>query len=298
MSKQPFAIKVSECSLKTREEAGQMKKRIIPILLIAAVATAVVAYRATRPDLDHGTLAISGNIEITDVEVAFRVPGRVVERRVSEGETLQAGQVVAVLDDTEFAHEVGRRRAELGAATARLAELTAGYRTEEIAQARAALTRVEAEAVRAEVEFERQQDLLAREVISEREFEIAETAVASRWPRSKSWPEAATARARTAPGADRAGTAAGQAGRRGAGARRDAPVLHDPDRTVIRSRARRTRGAGRARRRRHTGGDGRRSGHRLAPGLHRRDRPGPRQGGPAVRVSRPTPIRTRPTPAP
>ncbi len=153
-----------------------MKKRLIIGLLIAAAAAAVVAYRATRPTLDHDRLAISGNIEITDVEIAFRVSGRVVARRVSEGETLRVDQVVATLDDTEFAHEVALRRAELGAASAQLAELTAGYRAEEIGQARAALARVRAEATRAEAEFKRQEDLLTREVISEREFETAEAA--------------------------------------------------------------------------------------------------------------------------
>jgi HlyD family secretion protein len=124
----------------------------------------------------HDRLAISGNIEITDVEVAFRLPGRVVARGVSEGETVQMGQLVARLDDVELSHEVGLRRAELAAVTANLSELTAGYRIEEIGQARAALARGQAEAERARVEFERQEDLLAGDVISEREFETADAA--------------------------------------------------------------------------------------------------------------------------
>ncbi len=74
------------------------------------------------------------------------------------------------------AHEAELRRAELGAAAAQLAELEAGFRTEEIAQARAALARVQADQERIQVEFERQRDLFAREVISEREFETAQAA--------------------------------------------------------------------------------------------------------------------------
>jgi HlyD family secretion protein len=153
-----------------------MKKPLIAIVAVVAIGGAVAAYRAGQPAPDLDSLRISGNIEITSVEVAFRIPGRVVERAVDEGEWLDDGQVVARLDDTEYAHEVGLRRAELGAATAQLAELNAGFRAEEIAQARAALARVQADAERTRVEFKRQQDLFAREVISEREFETAQAA--------------------------------------------------------------------------------------------------------------------------
>lgn len=153
-----------------------MKKRLLVGLVVIAGAAAVFVYTAEQPGVDPQVVAISGNIEIVDVEVAFRVPGRVIERRVSEGETVSVGQVVAVLDDTEFAHEVRIRGAAKRAADARLAELTAGSRPEEIGQARAALARAQAEAERAEVEFVRQTGLLAREVISRREFETATAA--------------------------------------------------------------------------------------------------------------------------
>ena len=153
-----------------------MKKPLIAAVAIVAVGGALTAYRVTRPAPQDVNLRISGNIEITTVEVSFRVPGRVVERVVSEGEGLLEDQVVARIDSSEYAHEVALRRAELGAASAQLAELVAGFRTEEIAQARAALARVQADAERFHVEFERQRDLFARDVISDRELETAQAA--------------------------------------------------------------------------------------------------------------------------
>src|SRR3972149_635713 len=64
---------------------------------------------------------VSGNIEVTEAEVSFKIPGRVVERLVSEGETVKAGQLVARLDDSELVREVALRKAEVQAAEAVLA---------------------------------------------------------------------------------------------------------------------------------------------------------------------------------
>ena len=39
---------------------------------------------------DTGTIRVSGNIEVTDVEVSFKVAGRVDARLASEGEMVRA----------------------------------------------------------------------------------------------------------------------------------------------------------------------------------------------------------------
>ncbi len=153
-----------------------MKRKRFAILVLIAAGVALASYFASRPAPDRNALRVSGNFEISDVEVSFKLPGRVVERAVSEGESVAAGQLVARLDATELGHEVELRRAELGAARSQLAELEAGSRPEEIRQARAALARVRAESTRASTEYVRQEDLLQKEVISAREFEVAEAA--------------------------------------------------------------------------------------------------------------------------
>lgn len=151
------------------------KKRIIVVALVAlGVVTAL--YFARRPARASDVLQISGNIEISDVAASFKVPGRVLVRPVSEGEPVEAGQILARLDDSELAREVEIRRAELGAARAALAELEAGSRREEIDQARANLARTRAEAARAASERARQESLFEREVISTRELEASQAA--------------------------------------------------------------------------------------------------------------------------
>ena len=112
------------------------------VVLLAAVLG--VQYVRQRNRDNANTIRVSGNIEVIDAEVSFKIPGRTVERLVSEGETVKTGQIVARLDSSELEREVALRRAEAEAVRAALAELEAGSRREEIAQAEAAARRARA----------------------------------------------------------------------------------------------------------------------------------------------------------
>ena len=90
-----------------------MKKKVLVIILIV-IAVATLAYRLARRDgPGDGQVAVSGNIEVTDVEVSFKIPGRVRERLVDEGETVKAGQVVARLDAEDRRLEVAREEQQV-----------------------------------------------------------------------------------------------------------------------------------------------------------------------------------------
>lgn len=153
-----------------------MKKRIIlPVLLLIVMVVAGVFYFKKQPAPELDRIRVSGNIEITDVEVSFKIPGRLEKRLVSEGEMVTAGQVVARLDSRDLAQEIAQRHAQVGVAQATLTELKTGSRPEEIAQAEAVLERAQADGARTKKEFERQKRLYEREVISTREYDLAKT---------------------------------------------------------------------------------------------------------------------------
>jgi HlyD family secretion protein len=151
------------------------KKIIILVLLVIAVVVAGIFYFKNHRFQDLNRIRVSGNIEITNVEVGFKIPGRVEERPVSEGQMIKAGQVVARLDDKDLKLEIAQRQAQVATARSVLTELTAGSRPEEIAQAEAALQSAQADGDRARLEFQRQKRLYEREVISTREFDLAKT---------------------------------------------------------------------------------------------------------------------------
>jgi HlyD family secretion protein len=130
----------------------------------------MVMRRAPR---ETGDIKLSGTIETTMTAISFKQPGRVRERLVDEGQKVAAGQVVARLEDDQVRQELAGREAELAAAKAALAELQAGSRVEEIAQAEAAARRFKAESVRAGDEYLRSEQLYKREVIAKRDLDLA-----------------------------------------------------------------------------------------------------------------------------
>ena len=152
-----------------------MRALLILSLLVLAVAAGL--YFQSRPAPDLGVLWVSGNIEITDAEVSFKIAGRVVERSVSEGESVKAGQAVARLDTSELAQEVALRSAEVRAAEAALAELVTGSRPEEIAQSEAVVRRMQADVARARADFKRLKKLYELDNVSVQDYDAAKSAV-------------------------------------------------------------------------------------------------------------------------
>ncbi|WP_447976955.1 HlyD family secretion protein [Candidatus Nitrospira bockiana] len=147
------------------------------VVVVGVLTTAALLYLHARPPAEPEVVRVSGNMEITDAEVSFKIPGRVAERLVSEGEAVRQGQVVARLDTGELAQEVALRKAEVQAAGAALAELEAGSRPEEIAQAEAVTRRAKADLDRLRADLARVKTLYEKDSISVQDFDAARTAV-------------------------------------------------------------------------------------------------------------------------
>jgi HlyD family secretion protein len=152
------------------------KKAFVIVAVGLTVAAAVAAWLRLREGREDGAIHVSGNIEVTDVDVSFKIPGRVEQRAVDEGMAVSAGQLVARLDSADLERERGLKEAELAATTAALRELAAGSRPQEIARARAAVAAAQAEADRLSRDFDRATALQARDSISRQEFERVKAA--------------------------------------------------------------------------------------------------------------------------
>jgi HlyD family secretion protein len=99
-----------------------MKKIILIVVVIAALAAGgILAYRSLHPEVTN-RIVISGNIELTQVDIAFKTSGRLIERRVNEGDPVQKGMVIARLDQEQLLHQRETAEAALGTAQAQLAE--------------------------------------------------------------------------------------------------------------------------------------------------------------------------------
>jgi HlyD family secretion protein len=145
-------------------------KKLIVIVVLLALATGAIIYLRHAPrQEDAGVIRISGNVELTEVQVSFKVPGRVSARLVDEGAKVRQGEVVARLEEAELNDELKLAQSDAEAAAANLSELQSGYQREEIKQGEALLARAEAEAQRAATDYQREVALYAREVVPKRE---------------------------------------------------------------------------------------------------------------------------------
>jgi HlyD family secretion protein len=157
------------------------KKKIIflAVLIAAAIATAFFINRFWN-QTDDGVIALSGNVEVTKVDTGFKISGRVIELLTDEGQKVEKGQKLAVLDSAELRSMVAQNRAALNEASTRLEELKSGSRPQEIAYALANLKAAEAEYVKAGKDFERADRLFKKDAISAQQLDAAKSAYDSR----------------------------------------------------------------------------------------------------------------------
>lgn len=78
-------------------------------------------------------------IDGTIVSVSAKIPGRVMEVLVKEGDQVKAGQIIARIDAREAVAQRGQNEAALAVAKAKYDEVVAGSRPQEIGQSQAGL---------------------------------------------------------------------------------------------------------------------------------------------------------------
>ncbi|MGQ0723453.1 MAG: HlyD family secretion protein [Candidatus Eiseniibacteriota bacterium] len=124
-------------------------------------------------DGDPNALVASGTVEATDAQLGFQASGRIVEIGVREGDAVKAGALLASLDRAEAEARRNQSDASLAAAKARHSELERGYRSEEIARARAGLDAARERLAEAERELARSQTLFDGGAVSREAHEQA-----------------------------------------------------------------------------------------------------------------------------
>ncbi|MBW2434758.1 MAG: efflux RND transporter periplasmic adaptor subunit [Deltaproteobacteria bacterium] len=183
-----------------------MKKRLILIaFLVLLLGVGGLVYWGQRQER-LSELYYSGTIEATQADLAFQVSGRVQAVFFDEGQAVAKNQVLAVLDQQEFEArraqarsdrmrfqenlkqletllelnrkilpaEVERVEASVKALQSQLAELEAGYRVQEVEQARYAYEQAQfalEEARRDKIRYDR---LFERRIISENDKETTD----------------------------------------------------------------------------------------------------------------------------
>lgn len=141
-------------------------------IIIAAVIVALIAAAAVTRGFglfssrDDGALQVNGNVDVREVEMAFRVGGRIRSIAIEEGEKVAIGQELAVLDTATIDARIGEVNAGVAQAQAQLAKLRNGNRPQEVAQARARLAVAEASVREASQDVVRREGLVGAGAVS------------------------------------------------------------------------------------------------------------------------------------
>jgi HlyD family secretion protein len=152
------------------------KKRILIAALVIIAAVAIYLVFSLKSHDDKDVMLLSGNVEITETNVGFKIPGRVIEIPVEEGSVVRQGDVLAKLDGAELASAVAQATASLQEASARLSELRTGSRSQEIEQAKANVIAQEAELKKMKQDYERADVLYKNGAISKAQFDASKSA--------------------------------------------------------------------------------------------------------------------------
>jgi HlyD family secretion protein len=181
-----------------------MKKRIIPIvLLVAVIVAAGLLWSARRNRDDDRIVRLSGNLELTQADMSFKAPGKLIARLVNEGDNVKKGEMLARLDAQQAADQhtrdvaairsaqssaeqlrtqiewqratlegdVATRAAEVRAAQAVAEQLETGSRPQEKEQAQAAVQDARSQFQQASADWQRAQELFKNEDISKAQYD-------------------------------------------------------------------------------------------------------------------------------
>jgi HlyD family secretion protein len=134
---------------------------------IAVAAVALIGlffgyryWKAKRNALPEGIAAGNGRIESKAVDVSSKLPLKVKEVLVAEGDLVKPGQVLVQMDTVTLESELAEANQSVAAAR------------EQLAVAKAAIARRASEIQLAEIEKERSRNLLAERAGSQREYDV------------------------------------------------------------------------------------------------------------------------------
>ena len=130
----------------------------------------VVGCGQREPD---GSIMMVGTVERDRLEMLAPITETLIELPVQEGQKVAVGTLIARLDDTRLKEEIAALQFTRDAEKARLDELEAGYRSEEIAQARASYQGSAAKAEVAALDFERAKLLVKQDIDTKQLYDTA-----------------------------------------------------------------------------------------------------------------------------
>ena len=103
-----------------------MKKVLIILILFLVFLGGITVYKH-RHKANPNELTLFGNIEIRQVDLSFRVEGKIAKMLVEEGDAVKKGQLLGYLEDTNYKSTYEKNLADIKALTAISSNAQAQY---------------------------------------------------------------------------------------------------------------------------------------------------------------------------
>jgi HlyD family secretion protein len=156
-----------------KEQAKKQHNNILLAILGFIIVIAIVAIIGFFA-LDRDPEIIQGQVEVSEYRVSSKVPGRIQEIRVKEGDFVRAGDTLAILDAPEVHAKMHQAQGAEGAASALELMARNGARKEQIQGAFQLLQQAKAGLEIAEKSYQRVQRLFDEGVVSAQKRDEAE----------------------------------------------------------------------------------------------------------------------------
>jgi HlyD family secretion protein len=151
----------------------KLRPQIAVPVVLALVVAGTLGYKSWQAQRTRGEIAASGTVEATEAQLSFKIGGRIARIAVREGDRVAAGAELARLEGVEIEARRAEAAAQVAAVRAGLAELEAGNRPEEIAQAAATRAAAAERLKDAARDRDRAERLLAEGAVSQEAFDKA-----------------------------------------------------------------------------------------------------------------------------
>lgn len=151
-------------------------KTLILFITLVGVSLLTVLYFVIRywNQNHHKTqLILYGNVDIRQVDLGFRVSGRIEKMLFEEGDVVEVGDIVATLDKAPYEADLAIARAQLSQAEANYAKLMHGSRPQEIEETRATVSERQAILENANIIFKRQSEQIKVGATSQQAYDDA-----------------------------------------------------------------------------------------------------------------------------
>lgn len=147
--------------MDTKSQNSNMLLAFLTLTGVIAIV-AVIGFFMLR----KGPEIVQGQAEITEYRVSSKVPGRILEFRVKEGQTVRAGDTLAILEAPDVQAKLEQARAAEAAAQAQNEKALKGARQEQIQAAYEMWQKAQAGVTIAEKSYKRIKNLYDQGVVS------------------------------------------------------------------------------------------------------------------------------------